>query len=194
MMLNRRMWLRAALLGPVVVGGAGARAEVTLAAEGLERLKRGGVVLVMRHADTGPGTGDPPGFRLDDCSTQRNLVEAGRERARALGSALAAAGVRFETVMSSEWCRCIETAELVFGVMPATWPPLNYAFATGEELIKARERVKTLAAGWRGPGNLALVTHTPNVSALTGRSAASGQGFVTVPIRGSREAATLDLN
>lgn len=194
-MLNRRVLLRGALCGPLVMSmGGEAGAEAALSREGLDRLKRGGAVLVMRHADTGPGTGDPPGFRLEDCSTQRNLIESGREQARSLGSALAAAGVRFGTVMSSEWCRCIETAELVFGSVPATWPVLNYTFPTGAEMDKARAKVRALVAGWSGPDNLALVTHTPNVASLTGRAAAPGQAFVAVPIRHTTNIAILDLN
>src|SRR5690606_18848597 len=79
-----------------------------------ERLRAGGLVLLMRHAETTPGTGDPPGFRLEDCATQRNLSIAGREQARAVGAALARRGVKIATVLSSPWCRARETAMLAF--------------------------------------------------------------------------------
>src|SRR5688572_17565050 len=78
-------------------------------------LKKGGQVVLMRHAVTTPGVGDPPGFRLDDCSTQRNLTDAGRQDARRVGAAFRARNIVVESVYSSPWCRCVETANLAFG-------------------------------------------------------------------------------
>src|SRR5688572_13223171 len=78
-------------------------------------LKGGGQVILMRHAITTPGVGDPPGMRLDNCSTQRNLTDDGRRHAREAGDALRARGVPVDRVVSSPWCRCIETARLAFG-------------------------------------------------------------------------------
>lgn len=78
-------------------------------------LKKGGQVVLMRHAVTTPGVGDPPDFRLDDCSTQRNLTDDGRRDARRVGAAFRARGVVVEDVLSSPWCRCLETATLAFG-------------------------------------------------------------------------------
>ena len=69
----------------------------------------------MRHAVTTPGVGDPPGFRLDDCSTQRNLTDDGRRDAQRVGAEFRARGVVVENVLSSPWCRCVETANLAFG-------------------------------------------------------------------------------
>jgi hypothetical protein len=74
------------------------------------RLHGGGLVLLIRHAQTTPGVGDPPGFRLDDCSTQRNLSEAGRDQARAWGEWLRRNDIATTRVLSSRWCRCRETA------------------------------------------------------------------------------------
>lgn len=65
---------------------------------------------MLRHAQTVPGTGDPPGFRLDDCATQRHLGELGRTQARAWGELLRREGVRVDWVHASAWCRCQETA------------------------------------------------------------------------------------
>ncbi|MFN0164057.1 MAG: histidine phosphatase family protein, partial [Burkholderiales bacterium] len=79
-----------------------------------QALRSGGVVLLIRHASA-PGTGDPPGFRLDDCATQRNLSDAGRFEARALGERLKKLGVTNAEVLTSQWCRCRETARLAFG-------------------------------------------------------------------------------
>src|SRR3546814_12946349 len=72
-------------------------------------LKQGGHVAIMRHA-TAPGFGDPEGFRLNDCSTQRNLSDAGRAQARRIGDAIRAHGVTIGRVLSSRWCRCLEPA------------------------------------------------------------------------------------
>ncbi|MGZ9058481.1 MAG: histidine phosphatase family protein, partial [Burkholderiaceae bacterium] len=78
-------------------------------------LKKGGQVVMMRHAVTTPGVGDPPGFRLDDCGTQRNLTDEGRRDAQHVGAAFRARGIVVESVYSSPWCRCVETANLAFG-------------------------------------------------------------------------------
>jgi hypothetical protein len=78
-------------------------------------LKEGGHVILIRHATTDPGTGDPPGFKLGDCSTQRNLSEAGRIEARRIGDAFAQRSIPVGEVRSSRWCRCLETARIAFG-------------------------------------------------------------------------------
>ena len=71
-----------------------------------------GRVLMLRHA-LAPGFGDPSNFQLRDCSTQRILDEVGREQSRQIGNAFRKAGLRFEGVYSSQWCRCLETAKLI---------------------------------------------------------------------------------
>ena len=76
-------------------------------------LGEGGRIILMRHAATVPGTGDPPGFRLGDCATQRLLSDAGREQAKAIGAALRERGVSADRVLSSAWCRSVDTAELM---------------------------------------------------------------------------------
>jgi hypothetical protein len=81
-------------------------------AEILARLSEPGTVLLLRHV-LAPGTGDPPGFVLGDCSTQRNLSDVGREQGRALGERLRQAGIVQARIYSSRWCRCLETAELL---------------------------------------------------------------------------------
>src|SRR2546427_661411 len=79
-------------------------------------LAKGGHVALIRHGNAPPGYGgDPPGFKLDDCATQRNLDERGREQARALGEGFRKHGVRGGRVLSSPGCRCLDTARLVAG-------------------------------------------------------------------------------
>ncbi|MBW8314969.1 MAG: histidine phosphatase family protein [Hydrogenophaga sp.] len=147
-------------------------------------LRRGGCVVLMRHALTEPGIGDPPGFRLDQCSTQRKLSEAGREQARRVGAAFTRESVPIDEVRSSAWCRCTETAELAFG-RHTVWAPINSFFndATGPaQTLEVLRAVRGLAA----PKNLMLVTHQVNISALTGAFLAMGEVFVTRPTAGDR--------
>ena len=82
-------------------------------------------VVLVRHAITTPGVGDPPAFRLDDCATQRNLTDEGRGDARRLGEAFRARGIPVARVLSSPWCRCLETGRLAFGAAEPWWPRAN---------------------------------------------------------------------
>lgn len=141
------------------------------------RLRDGGHVLLVRHAATDPGIGDPPGFVLDQCPTQRNLSAAGRRDAQALGAALRAHEVPVGRVWSSRWCRCLDTARLAFGrVQPA--PLLDSLFQQDASEAEARTAAlrARLAARDRG-GNTVLVTHDINIRALAGLSAAPGEAL-----------------
>ncbi|HZX61552.1 MAG TPA: histidine phosphatase family protein, partial [Candidatus Methylomirabilis sp.] len=121
-----RWWKSSALLTVLLLAFASpATTDEPEALWGL--LRGGGQVVVMRHATTDPGVGDPPGFRIDDCATQRNLSEAGREEARRVGGAFRVRGVPIRRVLSSRWCRCLETARLAFGTAES-WPPLDSFF------------------------------------------------------------------
>src|SRR5262245_66414487 len=75
-------------------------------------LRAGGRIVLMRHATTTPGVGDPPGFRAGDCPTQRNLTDAGRDEARRVGAAFRARGIPIGRVLSSQWCRCVGPGRL----------------------------------------------------------------------------------
>jgi 8-oxo-(d)GTP phosphatase len=143
----------------------------------LSLLHEPGYALLIRHA-LAPGIGDPPGFRIDDCASQRNLSGQGREQARDLGQRLSAAGISSARVFSSQWCRCLETAELL-GLGPVIpLPALNSFFQDrhpGEERTEDLRRfLKDLP---HGPA-VVMVTHQVNISALTGRFAASGKGIL----------------
>jgi phosphohistidine phosphatase SixA len=137
-----------------------------------------GVVLLMRHA-TAPGGGDPPGFRLDDCATQRNLSAAGRAEAQAIGARLAAAGVRPALIATSQWCRCRETAALL-GLGPVQdWPEINSFFA--DRSRGPAQTAATLArlASLPADASVMLVTHQVNITALTGIVPRSGEIIIT---------------
>lgn len=143
-------------------------------------LKGGGQVVVIRHASTDPGVGDPPGYRLDDCTTQRNLSPKGREEARRIGAAFRAHGVPIGRVLSSQWCRCLETARLAFGTAEP-WLPLNSFFDDRSREPEQTRAVRALAGKRPAAGNLVLVTHQVNISALTGLFPAPGEIVVLTP-------------
>jgi phosphohistidine phosphatase SixA len=144
------------------------------------RLASGGHVVIMRHAKTDPGAGDPPGFRLEDCATQRNLSAAGREEARRIGEAFRTRGVPIGRVLSSRWCRCLETARLAFGTVEP-WPALDSIYEDRSRAAEQTQAVRALAGGRPDRGNLILVTHGVNISALTGIVPAQGEMIVLVP-------------
>jgi phosphohistidine phosphatase SixA len=140
-------------------------------------LESGGQVILMRHALTDPGAGDPPGFVLEDCATQRNLSARGREEARRIGEAFRRRGIVVERVLSSRWCRCLETARLAFGTAEP-WPPLDSIYTDRSRAPEQSGAVKARIAEHRGSGTLVLVTHGVNISALVGAVPAPGEMFV----------------
>jgi len=152
---------------------AGAAAADTLPPA---ELTKPGRLLMLRHA-TAPGIGDPPGFRLRDCSTQRNLDAAGRAQAVRIGERLDRAGVARAEVYSSQWCRCLETARLLKLGPVKELTALNSFFnrpQDGERNLAAlRAFVARLPAG--GPP-VVFVTHQVTITAFTGRGIGSGGG------------------
>lgn len=172
--LTASLFALAALQSPMLHLPAHAADEAAL----WKRLAAGGHVVVMRHAATTPGVGDPPGFRLEDCKTQRNLSPAGRADAKAVGAAFHAHAVPVGRVLTSRYCRCVDTAELAFGraepaeMVDSTWQQDS---ATQDRKMAA---VRKYVATFSEPGNLVLVTHDVNVRALTGESLAQGEMVV----------------
>ncbi|CRI66683.1 Phosphoglycerate mutase [Thiocapsa sp. KS1] len=142
------------------------------------RLQKGGTVLLLRHAYA-PGTGDPEGFRLDDCATQRNLNDAGREQARSIGAWLRARGIERARVYSSEWCRCLETAELL-GLGPVTpLPALNSFFERRGDRGPNLAALEAFLEDQPPNGEpIILVTHQVTVTALSGIYPASGEAVL----------------
>jgi len=140
-------------------------------------LREGGVVALMRHGDA-PGVGDPPGWRLDDCATQRNLSEQGRAEARAVGARLRDERIAFARVLSSPWCRCLDTAALVDVGPVRIEPTFANAFILRDRREALREGGRAVIAAWRGPGVLLVVTHGENIQALTGQSPAPAEVVV----------------
>ena len=105
-------------------------------------LRAGRHVALMRHTDAPGGVGDPPGFRLDDCATQRNLSAKGRADAARIGARLRSERIAVERIVSSPWCRCMDTATLL-ELGPVEAEP------TFGNVVVLREQATSLIAGAR---------------------------------------------
>lgn len=171
-----RTWLLTALLAapPALAQAPAESASIE------ERMRAGGVVILMRHARTDPGIGDPPGFTLADCASQRNLSAAGRDEARRFGQRLRELQIPVTQVRTSQWCRCVDTAELAFGEQLGVehWQPLDSFFA-GQGSSEQQTR-DALAALQHVPAEQTWlwVTHQVNITALTGEVPPMGEAVV----------------
>ena len=158
--------LSAAVLLPVLTAAPAAAMETA------------GLVVLMRHAEA-PGTGDPPDFKLDDCATQRNLGDGGRAQAARIGERLRQLGVDQAQGLSSQWCRCLETARLLDLGPVKEMPALNSFFGRQEEEKDRTTQLRQFLADLPRDGKpVVLVTHQVTVTALTGIFPASGEAVL----------------
>ena len=156
-----------------------------------------GLVLMLRHAITDPGVGDPPGYRLDRCASQRRLSAAGLAQALAIGQRVARQYGPPSALLSSAWCRCLDTARGIAESLGAGTPavrvfePLNSFFdnVSNEPLQTAALRQRLAGLG-RGGGFEIWVTHQVNITALTERVVAMGEGVWLGPGASTFPAAT----
>ena len=176
MLMHRQSILLAAL---VLVASIAPTAQAQ-DAELLEALRSGGHVGLMRHS-VAPGSDDPPGFRLGDCGTQRNLSDGGRAQAAEIGNRLRASGITDAQVFSSQWCRCLHTAELLGLGAVEELPFLN-------SLVSFRREGSAMirdTRAWIVEQDLSaptiLVTHQINIGALVRRYPAEGEIVVIRP-------------
>lgn len=164
--------LLAALTATMIAGGHATAAE----AQPLGELAKPGRLLMLRHA-TAPGNGDPPGFQLADCATQRNLDAEGRRQAIALGERLARAGIVRARVYSSQWCRCLETARLLNLGPVEPLPALNSFYPRPDEREPRLATLKEFLASLPTDGPpVVLVTHQFTITAFTAGPTPSGGG------------------
>lgn len=137
-------------------------------------LKSGNHLILLRHA-LAPGFSDPQNFDVNDCKTQRNLNDKGRGQSRDIGALFRSNGIRNALVYSSQWCRCIETAQLLGIGEVAKLPALNSFF----EHLDRKTLQTASVTEWieKAPLKLptVMVTHQVNITALTGYSPASGE-------------------
>jgi len=151
-------------------------------------LRAGTHVALMRHAQA-PGVGDPSGFRLDDCRTQRNLSAQGKRQAARTGALFREHGIARATVYSSQWCRCLDTAAGL-GLGPVTpEPALNSFFQNGGREKAQTELVLGLIGSHPSGTPLVLVTHQINITALVGGYVESGEIVVVSTRDGTLELA-----
>jgi phosphohistidine phosphatase SixA len=138
---------------------------------------QGGCAVLIRHAQTESGIGDPPGYRLDNCSSQRQLSAAGRAQSERMGQWFAARQLKPSAVLSSQWCRCKDTASLAFGRV-TEWTALNSTFDQSAkqpaQTSQLRERLRQIK-----PGQFEVwLTHQVNMTDLSREYPAMGEAFV----------------
>ena len=137
-----------------------------------------GVVILMRHA-LAPGGGDPPGFRLGDCRTQRNLSDAGRQQARRIGRDIKESGVKVAAVLSSPWCRSKDTATLLDIGPVKTRGYLGSTFTAPASVSEKRRTItrRLIQSHRGGDGVVIVVGHYANIMDLTGIAVDSGEAL-----------------
>ena len=139
-----------------------------------ERLSEPGTIAIMRHAYA-PGTGDSAQFAVDDCETQRNLDEQGRNQARRIGAAIRASGITVDRVFSSQWCRCLETARLLGLGGVEELAAINSFFREPELGDRRTAELRQFLLGLPPDETVVLVTHYVNIGALTDQWVSSGE-------------------
>ena len=145
----------------------------------LNQLKDGGKLIFIRHAYA-PGSGDPNNFKLNDCSTQRNLSKDGRRQAKYIGEFFKKNKINIDKVLSSEWCRCKETAKIAFKDF-STNNFLNSFYSPKYEKNKDKQ-VKALnnyIKKFKSDKNLVLVTHYVLISEILNYGPSSGEIVVS---------------
>jgi len=130
-------------------------------------------VVFMRHA-LAPGYGDPANFSIDACATQRNLDQRGRDQAKAIGQILLSEKIAFDLILSSEWCRCKDTAEELNLGEWTSFSGLNSFFQGYANKEKTLSKLEKKLASLSSDELVLMVTHQVVISAVTGVSVASG--------------------
>ena len=145
----------------------------------INQLKSGGNIIFIRHA-IAPGNGDPDNFDLKDCSTQRNLSKNGIEQSKKIGEFFKDNKIKVEKVLSSEWCRCKDTAKFAFKNFEV-FSSLN-SFYDAKFADNKEEQIKNLkkyVKEWKGEDNLILITHYVVILAVLDKSTSSGEILIS---------------
>jgi phosphohistidine phosphatase SixA len=145
----------------------------------LASLKEGNKLIFIRHAYA-PGGGDPDNFDINDCNSQRNLSDSGRQQAKNISNFFIENQINFKKVYSSEWCRCKETAKIAFGDFE-TKNFLNSFFS--QKFAKNRKKqmndLNNFVDNYKDDGNLVFVTHYVVISEALNYAPSSGEIVVT---------------
>ena len=154
--------------------------ETSFANENIvEILKKKNNIIFIRHA-IAPGNGDPPNFDISDCSTQRNLSKEGELQALKIGNFFKKNEIKLTKVVSSEWCRCKDTAKIAFG----NYETKNFLNSFYDERFSENKDKQILdfqkfIKNWNYSGNLALVTHYVVISEILNLATSSGEIVIT---------------
>lgn len=140
-------------------------------------LRAGACVVLLRHAQTDPGIGDPPEFDLAQCRTQRNLSEQGRAQARRIGEWFNARQFKPRAIQSSAWCRCKDTADLAFG-RHTVLSALSSTFASSNAQPAQTDALRALQVAVPAGQFDVWVTHQVNITAFTGENASMGEAVI----------------
>jgi broad specificity phosphatase PhoE len=174
-------WPMLALLTLLVASSPAAATDDAL----WDLLRGGGQVVLIRHTATDMTQRDEAGVPLADCTRQRNLTDEGRADARRINEVFRARGIPVGRVLSSAYCRCVETARLGFG-SAEVWLPLQSALRNPEIQSERTAQIRALAGERPAGGNLILVTHQFTIRAVTGIAVAEGEMLVVTPRGGGR--------
>ena len=141
-------------------------------------LQEGNKVIFIRHA-LAPGSGDPDGFKINDCKTQRNLNQVGIEQSKRIGVLFKKNKIKIDQVLTSQWCRCKDTAKYAFKNY-REFSALNSTFQSpyDKNEIKQLTELKSFVKNWNG-SNLVLVTHYSIITAITTAVPSSGEIVIT---------------
>ena len=142
-------------------------------------LKEEGKIVFIRHS-IAPGGGDPENFSLNDCTTQRNLSKKGIEQSKQIGEFFKKNKVIISKVLSSQWCRCKDTAFHAFGKYEEFFA-LNSTFQIkfSGNSKKQAEALKSFVKKWDGKGNIIFVTHYVIILKHTNYAPSSGELVIT---------------
>ena len=145
----------------------------------IKELQKGGKIVFIRHS-LAPGNGDPDNIDLKKCDTQRNLNEEGIEQAKKIGKLFRENNIQVDQVLSSEWCRCKDTAKFAFQEFQ-TFKGLNSFYQ--EKFYKYKDdqikNLKKFILEWDGEKNLVFVTHFVVISEIFNIGVSSGEMIVS---------------
>ncbi|MBA3448253.1 MAG: histidine phosphatase family protein [Pseudaminobacter sp.] len=156
-------------------------APVQATEAGWALLREGEQVVLMRHAMS-PGAAEPAAFSIDDCKTQRRLSDRGRQQARKIGSLFSARAASTERVLSSRYCRALETGAIAFRDNEVEPVEALDLLKTDEQAAAGQvSAVMEEIRAYSGSGNLVMITHLENIKALTGVTAREGEAVIVRP-------------
>ena len=145
----------------------------------INSLKDGKKIIFIRHA-IAPGSGDPESFNIKNCSTQRNLNDEGKIQSKKIGNFFKINKIKISKILSSEWCRCKDTAKIAFGKFE-TFNALNSFYEARFQKNRSSQirDLRNFISSWESDSNLILVTHYVVIYDLLNSAVSSGEMIIT---------------